>query len=244
MKIRLVVCAAIMFLAAGVSQASLLVPSGLQPGDQYQLAFVTRHSARNPNYYSVDPDAIVQAEANGSPLLGAGSVSYRAIISRVLSGPGQDPAKANARDWAAVEDDTTNPAFMGVFNLNDQLVATGFGDMWDGSISAPIAYSGGYGPQPVIPDGTRGVWTNTLPSGSNVGNFAVYGINVDTSGAWTAQNYTNPVLPYRFYGLSEVLTVPTPEPEPVPEPASVITWALLGTVGCIGTWWNRRRKAG
>ena len=29
----------------------------------------------------------------------------------------------------------------------------------------------------------------------------------------------------------------------IPEPASVITWMLLGIVGCISTWWNRRRKA-
>ena len=36
----------------------------------------------------------------------------------------------------------------------------------------------------------------------------------------------------------------TADPDPIPEPASVITWTLLGVVGCIATWWNRRRKAG
>ena len=29
--------------------------------------------------------------------------------------------------------------------------------------------------------------------------------------------------------------------EVVPEPASVISWTLLGVVGCIATWWKRRR---
>ena len=36
----------------------------------------------------------------------------------------------------------------------------------------------------------------------------------------------------------------TADPDPIPEPASMITWTLLGIVGCIATWWNRRRKAG
>ena len=43
-------------------------------------------------------------------------------------------------------------------------------------------------------------------------------------------------------GVSSDLTISSPETEPIPEPASVITWTLLVIVGCIGTWWNRRRS--
>ena len=37
------------------------------------------------------------------------------------------------------------------------------------------------------------------------------------------------------------LTITRSDPDPIPEPASVITWTLLGVVGCIATWWKRRR---
>ena len=44
--------------------------------------------------------------------------------------------------------------------------------------------------------------------------------------------------------FSADLTVTRSDPDPIPEPASVITWTLLGVVGCIATWWRRRRRAG
>ena len=44
-------------------------------------------------------------------------------------------------------------------------------------------------------------------------------------------------------GVAHSLTITRsdPDPDPIPEPASVITWTLLGVVGCIATWWKRRR---
>ena len=44
--------------------------------------------------------------------------------------------------------------------------------------------------------------------------------------------------------VANSLTITRSDPDPIPEPASVITWTLLGVVGCIATWWKRRRKAG
>ena len=41
-----------------------------------------------------------------------------------------------------------------------------------------------------------------------------------------------------------ITIVGTADPDPIPEPASMITWTLLGVVGCIATWWKRRRRAG
>ena len=43
---------------------------------------------------------------------------------------------------------------------------------------------------------------------------------------------------------TDSLTITRSDPDPIPEPASVITWTLLGVVGCIATWWKRRRKTG
>ena len=46
------------------------------------------------------------------------------------------------------------------------------------------------------------------------------------------------------FGSTNDLTITRSDPDPIPEPASVITWTLLGVVGCIATWWRRRRRAG
>ena len=43
---------------------------------------------------------------------------------------------------------------------------------------------------------------------------------------------------------TDSLTITRSDPDPIPEPASVITWTLLGVVGCVATWWRRRRRAG
>ena len=43
------------------------------------------------------------------------------------------------------------------------------------------------------------------------------------------------------FGFTNDLTITRSDPDPIPEPASVITWTLLGIVGCIATWWKRRR---
>ena len=43
------------------------------------------------------------------------------------------------------------------------------------------------------------------------------------------------------FGFTNDLTITRSDPDPIPEPASVITWTLLGVVGCIATWWKRRR---
>ena len=44
--------------------------------------------------------------------------------------------------------------------------------------------------------------------------------------------------------IAAELTITRSDPDPIPEPASVITWTLLGVVGCVATWWRRRRRAG
>ena len=52
-------------------------------------------------------------------------------------------------------------------------------------------------------------------------------------------------MPVSNIGSSaSALTITRSDADPIPEPASVITWTLLGVVGCIATWWKRRRKTG
>ena len=140
-----------------------------------------------------------------------------------------------------------------VYNFNGELVANGSADLWDGSLSARINYD-----QTGTELGGHHVWTGSTSSGEAWAGFelgagdnaASGGSGRDSNGKWIAlKNTFSSTGSNSIYALSSVITVPGSEPEPdpvppttVPEPASVVAWSLLGVIGCIGTWWNRRRK--
>ena len=46
---------------------------------------------------------------------------------------------------------------------------------------------------------------------------------------------------FKDFAETDSVTITRSDPDPIPEPASVISWTLLGVVGCIATWWKRRR---
>ncbi|MEO2046322.1 MAG: hypothetical protein ABGX16_07090 [Pirellulales bacterium] len=208
--------------------ASVYLPAGLNPGDQYQLAFVTSGTVDATSSSIATYNDHVMTDASLNPILGTSDgVTYTAIAST---------SDDHARDNALVE----HP----VYNLDGDKVADGFVDMWDGGIGAPIA--------PFSVPGIY-VWTGSGWDGYGFASFMLgveeYYVVVGAPASLTENWVFDSIEPnsatdhYPLYGLSSVITVPGTE-EPVPEPASVVTWALLGTVGCIGTWWNRRRKAG
>ena len=139
-----------------------------------------------------------------------------------------------------------------VYNLAGELVATGFDDIWDGSISAAItSYQTGAQPSDLV-----FAWTGSNSQGYAAQGFAAtedeplgtpedlaaMGMPGETNRGWITEYSTTSSNNWHMYALSSVITVPNSET--TPEPASVITWAFIGTVGCVGTWWNRRRKAG
>ena len=210
---------------AGQLQASIVTtPPGLSPDKQYRLVFVTSgaRSALSPSIevYNdfVNAFGDVAVESNWKAIGSTETVD--AIENTGTAGGGGVP----------------------IYNLAGQLVAENYGDLWDGSLLNKIdidengATSGGH------------VWTGTGTDGAATPGYYLGGAGVAINGAvyykdaaWVSHLNFGVGSYLRMYGMSSVLTVPT---QPVPEPASVITWALLGTVGCIGTWWNRRRKAG
>lgn len=132
-------------------------------------------------------------------------------------------------------------------------VANDYADLWDGGLEARISTSedgSTYGSEGVL------VWSGvTFPGGPpdvlTLGNEleqVIAGRNDDLN--WDTANYfdwfadalRDAVETHRLSGMSDILTINSPEPEPIPEPVSVITWTLLGIVGCVGIWRNRRRK--
>ncbi|MEO1994911.1 MAG: hypothetical protein ABGZ17_06510, partial [Planctomycetaceae bacterium] len=224
--IQSLVASLIVSMVGHVQASIVLEPADLNPGDQYRLVFVT----------SANLDATSSAIGDYNDFVDdygdlAIASDWKAIAST---------ASADARD--NTETNPSGSSGVPIYNLAGLRVADDFDDLWDASIQNSIARdeNGGYV--------NRYVWTGTQSDGtaaaSPLGTAQPrLGSSAFTDGdRWinssTYQNYFGDI---RLYGMSDTLMIPFSEP--VPEPASVITWTLLGIVGCVGTWWNRRRKA-
>ena len=210
---------------AGAAQAALVVvPPGLNPGDQYRLVFVT-DGTRNAQSTDInDYNTFVTNQVTGSPLATAlttagfnlGTIQWKAI--------GSTPTVA-ARDNTG-----TNPSSTGVpiYLIDGNRVANNNADLWDGSILTSIdstpQESGGFG---FVWSGTFDDGTTESGLGSNVG-----GSNVGFIGAvsaWINESNQGGSEVYPFYGISTVLTVPSSDPPvSVPEPSSLLGCITLG----------------
>ena len=216
-----------MLLALGGEAAAvpITVPSGLSPGDQYRLAFVTSTTRDSLSADIADYNAFVTAAANSVPELLALGTTWTAIAST--------PA-VDARDNTG-----TNPgASVGVpiYRLDDTLMAGGNADLWDGAIAAPlmIVETGAVG-APFQP-----VWTGTSTDGTGFGGFelgsggsAFYGRSDQSSDFWIIlpNGIASHGFSYPLYAVSDPLTV-------VPEPG---TSFLLG-MGLAGLAAVGRRR--
>jgi hypothetical protein len=110
-----------MLFAGTIAQAlPIFTPSGLNPGDTYQLVFVTSTSTTALSTDIADYNAFVQAAAD-AVWLGGGTILDGVQWSAIGS-----TDSVNTRDNAVV----SGP----VYNLGDELVATSFAAMWDGSL--------------------------------------------------------------------------------------------------------------
>ncbi len=215
--------------AATIDVSDPLVPAGLGEGDTFHLAFVTK-TATNA---SIDPpvapwddlatfDAIVQTEANTAGIGTSIGVTWKVIGSS---------ATVNANAHAVV----TAPVFTVVGNA----LATGYADMWDGSIANALTHIDG---TPLTSATSRWAlsWTGSMGDGTASDNpfgdtdRCVSMGNSNMNGEWIrrASNYNQDFSNgCAIYGLSEALTV-------VPEPATMSLLALGG----LGVLLKRRRR--
>lgn len=184
-------------ITANLAQA-LVVPAGLNPGDTYQLAFVTA-GTRNAAFSNISTyNTFVQTEAGLNTSLTGAGVNWSVIGST---------SNVDARDNALV----SAPVYL---LDGSTIIANDFSDMWDGSIDAPIDID-----QFGLTVVTDLVHTGSLPDGTNAGTNSLgsaqngsVGSTNQTSGAWISNGADQTSILRPFYALSEVLTVPVPEP--------------------------------
>jgi len=183
-------------LLPAAAQGAIIVPAGLNPGDTYQLAFVTSTTTAATSSDIATYNAIVQSAAANA---GMGSLVWHVIGSTLT---------VDARDNALVA--------APVYNMGGELVATGYADFWDGTHTTGVGID--FNENNV--GRNTNVWTGTDASGTSGGGGDALGESTPNWGestfssvGWVAHGgNTNTVL-YSLYALSPVLTV-------VPEPAA------------------------
>lgn len=179
---------------AASARAALITPPGLQPGDTYQLTFVTSNETAATSADIADYDAFVQTAAAAA---GMSSIAWHVIGSTLA-------VDANAHALVSAP----------VYNMNGELVATGYADFWDGTHQSTMRYT----EFNAIRTGNNNAWTGTLANGTSGGAGDALGeatpwwgeIGLLSGGAWTQRaGNTNTVL-YAVYALSAPITVPEP----------------------------------
>lgn len=208
---------ALVLFVSGHTLAQLpdLIPLGLNAGDKYYLVFnstvQTDATSSDINHYN----SLVLAAADAADIGTNKGVTWSAIVST----PGVD-----ARDNAVIA------AEIPVYNMSMQLVATGFDDMWDATLTNSLAFDEN-GDSNFVD-----TWTGTLTDGTAATGFSLgeadnawCGRPAFTDSQWT--NYLTPItgLQLGVFALSSPLTVP--------EPSSL----LLAAVG-LGIGLTRRPR--
>ncbi|MEX0979425.1 MAG: hypothetical protein WDZ48_11255 [Pirellulales bacterium] len=195
--------------------APITVPSDLNVGDKYRLAFVTSATRDATSPLIADYNDFVTAVANGVPELAALGTTWSAVAST----PGVD----------AFDNTDTDPfadSGVPIYRLDDIRIANDNSDLWDGSILAPLS-------KPEVGQLLENmiVWTGTSTAGT--GLFALsdvtplVGDSSSTSATWIneAASGSNTDV-HHLYGISGELTV-------VPEPITI--WlACIGILALAG----------
>lgn len=132
MKTRLLgaISACLFTLVTTSSNAALVVPSGLNPGNAYHVIFVSSTTRDATSSNIADYDAHVQAAADAAGIGVDIGVEWRVLGST---------ATVDAIDHLAPLFSSTTD--VPIYNQNGDLVSASFDALWDGGLDAPILYN-------------------------------------------------------------------------------------------------------
>ncbi|MFN6305456.1 MAG: PEP-CTERM sorting domain-containing protein [Microcystis sp.] len=220
-------------LGTSAAQAALVVvPTGLNPGDQYRLVFVTSGTRNATSSNINDYNTFVTNQVTGSALatqlttagFNLGTITWKAI--------GSTPTVA-ARDNTGTNSLSTG---VPIYLIDGNRVANNNADFWDGSLKHPINLQ----PNDVT-TGVDFVWTGSSSNGTGYDSFQLGGLyseyviagradSVVFSG-WIAETTDVYSTAKSLYAMSSVLTVlgnQPPAPVTVPESSSLLGFITLG----------------
>lgn len=225
----------VVFLFTGlfwpVAQAApITVPTGLNPGDTYRLAFVTSTTRDATSSDIADYNAFVTAAANTQAALAALSTTWFAIAST---------RSTDARSTTATDPSPAGPTGVPIFLLNDTKLVDDYDDLWDGFIDVQlnILENGNIGTNILVWTGTQIIGlANTVAS---LGRSAPsVGLTNRRGPFWIARGDSNSTRSLPLYGLSDILTVDGAMVT-IPAPGPLYLLAL----GLFGLGFARRRAA-
>jgi hypothetical protein len=210
---------------------SWIMPSGLKPGDTFQLAFVTDGTLDGESTNIADYNRFVSAAAAAAGLnvIDGQAVTWDAIVSTPSVA-----ARVNAQQIAPV------------YNGDGQLVTSNPGGLWATSqhfLLHPIDVTAS---GVVLSNGV--VWTGTQDNGSvatglslgaNPGALIAVGDVTSTYASWISAAYMSSTQDLRIYALSSPITLLVPEP-------STVQLMVLGSL-TLAAWrsiGHRRRVRG
>jgi len=212
---------AILFATSSLQAVPITVPTDLNPGDTYRLAFVTSTTRDATSSNIADYNSFVAAVAAGEPALAALGTTWTAIGST---------STVDARDNTG-----TNPSSTGVpiYRLDDTRIADDNTDLWDGLLAAPLQTV----PTGVLVLAQVSVWTGTDTAGLRSvplgGALVRRGRSVSSVNDWIQASTPGAANLFRLYAMSGVLTV-------IPEPSTMILVCIGATA--VAGWQLRRRR--
>ena len=212
-------------IAAGTASAgSIATPTGLNPGDQFRIVFLTfPASATLPTSSNLSTyDNIVSSDATGYTY-GGNSPIWKAIVSN---------STTDARDHIGLLSTSLNP----LYTVDGTKVSTG--NLWNGTLLSPInRFIDGGITNAIVYTGTKADGTKSNPVGPVGTDWVNVGFAANTDSTWTAYTQSSPAAYRQLYGISDVLTVPAAVPEP-----STVMLVGLGGLAALGYSFKRKRS--
>ena len=227
LQLSLITVISVLFVLAGSSQADIVSPIGLNPGDAYRIVFVTQGTLDATSSDIADYDAFVTSQANM-----AGSITAQLATNwRVI---GSTPT-VDAKIHTATDDSPSGINGVPIFLVDGSTkIADDYDDLWDGAIDASISLDqDGDSRSALSFTGTQSTG-NVDPSNPLGGEIVVFGSTERDDFGWVRGGGAGGTSLRALYAISDELTVAA-----VPEPSSFASFGFV-VLGIVG---RRRRRS-